>query len=624
MSSIRLPIENELTREQLTVRDAQRNARDTEILVTLVRSAAEMRNSFEDMKRYIAEQDEVLIDVGNKQHERTQRTLLGGPRPQPSSAPRTPRRTSADDADELSGAKRRNVFRRALKGLSAKNSGDVANIELMMHRLLDEVRDLKDAQYDRPARTPLGRPGYSPSSYEQLRDAPQDGYEPSGRAGTASDGDQSGYFSNPPSRQGSRPSGYDRRHASGNRVSTVLEEREDGEEDELEPHEQDALDYEDNQLTPTREMPRGGSVPLDTPPTAHFAAANATNATQSAENTPRTDKSRKHKSSSSSFFPKITSRWSKTTTASSFVDNFRPGGANNKKGDRPISGVSQSGSEDVGRYDTSANYDPQGDDRIRSNTSFAREENNITPTQERGQHRARPASPLVPSAVSAASEKPQYSAHRDSTNLQHPQPRQGPTARYRNHLESQVRDESAFRGGSSSPMSPSSDQFGSNPVLARFGGMGGGAGNRNSGGAGPPPAAGGGSGHLSPISDRGYEGSQTGPPRPPKVRDDGPLVPPKEPPAEHAGNRTFAERAGATAEYGQVRYAPRPSCRDEMLMVLSRATAVQIRTVRRREARCLVGSPLGHGRRLRRGAIRHGWGRAPRTCRSELGVGKRS
>jgi hypothetical protein len=41
--------------DHLTVRDAQRNARDTEILVTLVRSAAEMRESFEDMKKFISE-----------------------------------------------------------------------------------------------------------------------------------------------------------------------------------------------------------------------------------------------------------------------------------------------------------------------------------------------------------------------------------------------------------------------------------------------------------------------------------------------------------------------------------------------------------------------------------------
>ena len=469
------------------------------------------------MKKFIAEQDDMIMDVGNKQHEKTQR-VIGGPRPQPLSAPRTPRRTSAEDDEEL-GVKRRNVFRRALKGLSGRNTNDLAKIELMMTRLLDEVADLKAGQDERPGtRTPLGN-GYS--SYEQLRDVAQDGYEPEGQAGTGSTGDQSGYFSNPPSRQGSRPSGYDRRHASGNRVSTVLEEHED-EGDELAPHEQDLLDYEDNDLTPTRE--RGASVPLDTPPTAHLREG----ASQSADNTPRTDKSRKHKSSSSSFFPKMASRWSKTT-ASSVVDNLR--GSTRKE--RPISGVSQMGSEDPGAYDTGAHYDPLGDDRLRSNTSFNREGAG-TPTDERSPPHAaaRPPSPLVPSQVSQASDRPQYKSYRDSMDFHHPQPRPGPTARFQHRLESQVRDER--RASASSPLSPSSDQFGSNPVLARFGG-GALAAHRLSSGNTKP---------LSPISDR----ADPAPPRPPKVRDDGPLVPPKEPLGEHAGNAaTFAERASASA-----------------------------------------------------------------------------
>ena len=528
----------------MTVRDAQRNARDTEILITLVSSAAEMRTSFENMKRFIAEQDSMLVDVGNKQHEKSQRVMLGGPRPPP--AARTPRRAaSAEDGEEM-GVKRRNVFRRALKGLSGKNSGELANIELMLNRLLDEVADLKAGQDERPisSQTPLRR-GYS---HDQLHDdgPPQDGYEPEGQAGTTSSstGNQSGYFSNPPSRQGSRPSGYERRRASENRVSTVMEEGE-----ELEPQPAHDLgydddDHDDGQLTPTRDrMPRGGSVPLDTPPTAHFAHSNAVH---SAENTPRTDKSRKHKSSSSSFFPKITSRWSKTT-ASSVVDNLRGSG----KKDRPISGVSQSGSEGAA-YDSGAHYDPHGDDRIRSEASLARGQHDLTPTRERPGRR--PSSPLVPSALSShASDQPQYSAHRDSANLQHPQPRPGPTARYQRALESQAHDIGGPAAKSSSPMSPSSDHFGSNPVLARYSGGGGATVGHYT--------AGNGSGHLSPIEDRSsYDGgsraasaSRDGPPRPPKVRDDGPLVPPKEPLEASTGNtgRNFAGRAGA-AEYTTV------------------------------------------------------------------------
>ena len=463
-----------------------------------------MRNSFEDMKRFIAEQDEILISVGNKQHEKTQR-VIGGPRPQPAGTPRVPRRTSEDDLMDDLPAKRRNVFRRALKGLGGKNTNDLAKIEDMLNHLLDEVADLKAGQETRPTTTTPRGNGLT--SYEQLRDTPIDGYEPEGQAGTLSNGNHSGYFSNPPSRQGSRQQGYDRRRASENRISTVLEEHdEDAEEAPLEPHEQDVLEYENTEhiLTPTRDMPRGGSVPLHTPPAVHVPTG-----PQSNENTPRTDKSRKHKSSSSSFFPKI-SRWSKTT-ASSVADNVR-GGA---RKERPFSGVSQSGS-DLQNYDVNDHYDPQGDDRIRSNISFGND---------------RPPSPLIPSQVS---EKPTYRAHRDSLNLQHPQPRQGPTARYQNHLESQVHD-------ISSPISPSSDHFGSNPALARFGG---GPSNRNSNG-----------GNLSPISDRGYsEVSATqkssAPARPAKIKDDGPLIPPKIPMDEK--KPTFAERSAPAMEYSQV------------------------------------------------------------------------
>ena len=540
---------------QLTVRDAQRNAQDTEMLVTLVRSAAEMRNSFEDMKKFIADQDEMLMEVGNKQHEKTQR-VIGGPRPQPAGTPRFSRKNSADEdmMDDVP-AKRRNVFRRALKGLSGKNTSDITRIEDMLNHLLDEVAGLKASQDFRPTERTLMGDGLS--SYEKLRDAPQDGYEqdgyePEGRAGTASTGNQSGYFSNPSSRQSNRQQGFDRRQASQNRVSTVLEEHE---ENDLPPerHEQDVLEYRNTEhmLTPTRDLPQGGSVPLATPPAVHVPTG-----TQSNEHTPRTDKSRKHKSSSSSFFPKI-SRWSKTT-ASSAASNIRhaSGGNSSARKERPYSNISHSGS-DLPNYDVHEHYDPQGDDRLRSAASLARGNNAEANANNDGYGSAaddvdgdhddddnRPPSPLIPSQVS---EKPAYRAHRDSLNLQHPQPRQGPTARYQNHLESQVHE-------LSSPISPSSDQFGSNPVLARF--SGGAGGNRNSG-------AGMGTGNLSPISDTGYDGtrrssaggaSAQGPPRPPKVKDDGPLVPAKGALGGAGEKRkpTFAERSAPAMEYNQV------------------------------------------------------------------------
>ena len=445
-----------------------------------------MRNSFEDMKRFIVDQDEKLIDSGMRQHDRTIQKIIGGPRPQPLGTPRTPRRHSTEDdlMDDLPARKTGNVFRRALKGLSGRSSKDLVRIEEMLVQLLGDVEILKAAQSSR-----LGAGETQPTtltSYDNLRAAGPDGYEPEGQAGTSSTGNQSGYFSNPPSRQASGMRGNDTRRGSQNRISTVLE----GDE-ELEMQDQIALDHRldnDKLLTPPKDYLRGGSVPLDTPPQVHIPTG-----AQSNEHTPKTatDKSRKHKSSNSSFFPKI-SRWSKTT-ASSAGDNFRPAG---RREEQPLSEASRSGSEE--QYNVADHYDAQGDDRLRSDDSLAND-----PDQEN-----RPPSPLIPSQVS---EKPKYQAQRDSLNLQHPQPRPGPTHRYHHQLESQ-----AHTFGS--PISPTSDQWGSNPSLARFVP---GAGNRLSGGAR----------NLSPISDAGYsnvsaaEQSAGAANRTPSVRDDGPLVP---------------------------------------------------------------------------------------------------
>ena len=224
--------------------------------MTLVRSAAEMRNSFEDMKKFITEQDDMLIDVGNKQHDRTAQKIIGGPRPQPLGTPRIPRQSSADDdmMDDLP-AKRRNVFRRALKGLGGRSTNDLARIEDMLVHLLDEVEGLKAGQEARPSAGVIR--GNSYNSYENMRDAAPDGYKPEGQAGTSSTGNQSGYFSNPPSRQGNGVRGFDGRRGSQNRVSTVLE---GDEELELPPesHEQNVHGYDNTEhlLTPTRELTR--------------------------------------------------------------------------------------------------------------------------------------------------------------------------------------------------------------------------------------------------------------------------------------------------------------------------------------------------------------------------------
>ena len=150
-----------------------------------------MRNSFEDMKRFIKKQDEMVVIESSKQHDRTVQKVIGGPRPQPLGTPRVPRRSSAEDdmTDDIP-SKRRSVFRRALKGLGGRSSNDLARIEEMLVHLLDEVEGLKAGQ---ESRADFGLPrGNDYNSYENLRDAGPDGYEPEGQAGTSSTGNQSG------------------------------------------------------------------------------------------------------------------------------------------------------------------------------------------------------------------------------------------------------------------------------------------------------------------------------------------------------------------------------------------------------------------------------------------------
>ncbi|KAK2768137.1 hypothetical protein FQN53_006288 [Emmonsiellopsis sp. PD_33] len=471
--------------DHLTVRDAQRNARDTEILVTLVRSAAEMRNSFEDMKKFIAQQDELLMGENEKQHDRTQKAV-GGPRPQPIGPTRTPRYSTADDDEDMR-SKKKNVFKRALKGLSLKSSNDLTKIEDMLVHLLLEVEALRAAQEGRPLTG-------AANSNDNIREPAQDGYEPEGQAGTSSTGgDQSGFLSNSPHLTG------DMKTTANRRISPVQED----DDEDLEPltsHEQDLLDQQiAAEAQNMGRHKRGGSVPLGTPPRVPLVSgALSTDTTPKMSN----EKSRKHKSSSSSFFPKI-SRWSKTT-ASSMGENLRNSIQTSRK-ERQSSELSRSGS-DLGQdaYNTNEYYDPRGDDRLRSNTSLEKQEN-------------RPPSPLVPSQVS---ENPKYQAHRDSLNLQHPQPRQGPTARYQTQLESQAQTYVP-------PVYLNSEGWASNQSLP----------NQPGAGAGHYAASDGGYSDISTAS-----GKRNAPPRPPKIKDEGPLVPQRPIKVKTDGQPTYAER----------------------------------------------------------------------------------
>ena len=393
----------------------------------------------------------------------------------------------------------------------------------MLMQLLGDVEGLRAVQHGQPIARDT-RPA-SLNSVENTRAPTDAGYEPEGQAGTSSTGDRSGFFSNNSSRQADHWAPGSGRRDSANRVSTVLEGDEDPEP--LESHEQNvsnqrAIIGSDN-LTPrqesrnSQEISRGMSVPLATPPRMHQAP----NAALSNDNTPHVSSdgkaNRRHKSTSSSFFPKI-SRWSKTT-ASSIGDNFRSNVLNTNKA-RPYSQASQSGSN-IGEYA----YEPHDDDRLRSN-------NSLTNDQYRDQEN-RPPSPLIPSQVS---ENPKYQAHRNSQNLQHPQPRQGPTGRYQHHLETEAQNYGEF-----SPTSQTSSQWEHQQDVAPARTVD--EGRYTHGG------------HLSPISDAGYSetssamremgraerevrlrssGSsnsmgKSGPPRPPKVQDDEPLVPQRPP-----------------------------------------------------------------------------------------------
>ncbi|CAG8192625.1 unnamed protein product [Penicillium olsonii] len=488
--------------DHLTVRDAQRNARDTEILVTLVRSAAEMRTSFEQMKRFIAEQDDLIMDTSDRGHERTHKAL-GGPRPLPTSSSRNRQLNTADEED-----KRKNIFKRALKGLSLKSGGDLTKIEGMLEQLLDEVEALREGQDGFGPRTSM-RPG-----------SIDGGYDAAGPNGAPIETSRSPYGASP-----SRPANGQRRD-SDQRVSTVHEV----DEEDLE------LDEGDDFLTshlPIRDQPRherSGSLPLNTPPRKPVASG-----ARSTETTPKTDKARKHKSSSSSIFPKI-SRWSKST-ATSMGDGIRNSIQPSRK-ERPSYDQSRSGSDLANDVYKNDYYDPQGDDRLRSNYTLNEGQEN------------RPPSPLVPSQVS---EIPKYRGNRGSLELQHPQPRQGPTGRYQSRLES----EAQTYGG---PISPAgSDQWESNPSLTAANPTT--NPNRHSGVSGAS--------RLSPISDAGYSESSSradrtpGPPRPPKVKDDGPLIP--ERPAKlpedddtYGGDRVVSRSSAIRSPPGRKPTGPRP------------------------------------------------------------------
>lgn len=439
-----------LTFSQLMVRDAQRSARDTEMLVTLVRSATEMRTSFNDIKRLLADTEDQIIGEVKDNTEKTVQRHLGGPRPFPGSAARSLQGGSqAGTLDD--NAKKRSIFRRAIKGLSSKGTNDLGRIEDMLMQLLGEVDVLKH-QTAGQGYASAGTQNQSLDNLAEVQYEQDKGYEPEGRAGTstASYASQSGHLSLPQSRGPSAKGAYERKF-SENRISTVHE----GDEDEdaysgrglASPNEYSNPDL---LMSPAIAPPRGGSVPLGTPPRS---SAQFGNHSASYENTPMSDGSKKHKSKgSSNFFPKI-SRWSESTT-NSVGKMFR----NSRKPDHPEEFLqhppSRSGS-DLGDYDNYQPDDQYDEDKLHSGFSQQDLSINAVPQESMTPTRSRHEPP--PAAMYGTPEDPKYKAHRNSINLQHPQPRPGQTERFRTALESSahVFDTNNLQ----SPMSPRSDNW---------------------------------------------------------------------------------------------------------------------------------------------------------------------
>jgi hypothetical protein len=449
------------------VRDAQRSARDTEILVTLVRSATEMRNNFEEVKRLLADTEDVIITEVKENTEKSVQRAINGPRPYPGSAPRSIQggsQAGTINGDDINN-KRRSIFRRALKGLSAKGANDLGRIEDMLMQLLTEVDVLK-------AQTAPGIQGNQSTHNEQLYDhmepeiqSEQDhGYEPDGMAGTstASHASQSGYLSIQ-SRGTSVKPGYDRK-VSAHRISTVPEDNE-------EEYDHGRRNDEQRMMTPVQDQ-RGNSVPLATPP----APAAQAQASMSNENTPKTEESGKKKSRSSWFrIPKI-SRWSETTTSSGVQTESRHSKQSSKDETPQFpTGPSRSGSLDhyqdnyqftapqalqtdklhsgFSETDLSQGYHQEQDDQMYGQMS--------SPSQPDANWVSMNMTPENPKYMTP--EDPKYKAHRDSLNLVHPQPRQGQTERFKAALESQA------LGFDSSLGPKSADWAGSVSSLHRYG-----------------------------------------------------------------------------------------------------------------------------------------------------------
>lgn len=390
--------------DHLTVRDGQRNARDTELLVTLVRSAAETRNSFYDMKGFIEAQNQINMRNTDAGVNHTVSELKNS-----NASPSVQRvtRTFTNETAELP-TKKRSFFSRALKGLKSRSNNDLTVIEDMLMQLLDEMEDLREAQG-------LARaPGIS---NEILLKESADSL--AGVRDLCRNDGRNGEVSSPQAFHGSEEYGGRKNRQSG--ATTYAEE---------DIHNDN--DREMNNKTPTQRS---------------YQARNKAGTSQSPKEEDQADLYNRDKQNKrGSFFsaiPKI-SRWSKSTTAS--------GGHDTEK-EQVSSEASRSGVH-VDVFDGDKPNRPHDDDRLLVANPVIRADNH-----EQSEFRYPPTGPEV-------TDDPRYQAQHQALTLQHPQPRAGPTHRHQSHLESQAsgygEDEVV------PPISPDSDTLGSVPSLARF------------------------------------------------------------------------------------------------------------------------------------------------------------
>ena len=410
----------------------------------LRQSFGRVDNSFQGVEERIKKAQGAIVDE-IEESEKVITKTLGASRHYPGSASagRSIQGGSLN-GDDTSGRKPNgNKIIRALKGLRS-GTNDLSRIEDMLFTLLKEVEELKSQGKGSSVRGP------SLDNLTQDRYEHDHGYEPEGRAGTASQASQSGRLSASQSRLPSR-------RYSENRISTVHEASEEGQESMHGLH-NDGPYSDPNLLTPGQgEYQRGSSVPLDT---RRQSAMGPAPASLSNENTPRTaEKGKKHKSSGSTgLISKLMSksRWSESTNDSGPSKPFRFSGQSRKDHDsdlihHPQHAASRSGSNLAGH---AGEYplDPYGDDHL--HTGFS---NPDLPATSQTLERMAP-----PRTTYMTPEDPKYKVHRNSLNLQHPQPRQGQTEKFKMALETQAHIYD-------SPTSPkSADWAGSATSLHRF------------------------------------------------------------------------------------------------------------------------------------------------------------